>query len=456
MIRLSRTSISMATALLLTAGLLATVSVCLLLPWSSEPDYEPHPEVWSGVLRQANARHAPRWTADGAYIVVPHRGFVFVVRSDGSRAWQASVGKEGEYDVAYSPDISPDGSHIVYATTRHPIRKVEWSRSLHYSFDIETVALDGSNPRKLTANTLSDFSPAWSPDGSRIAFARDGNIGNSEDVGLYVMDSDGSSERMIVDFRWHDPGEVLGAVSPQSIEWGPVWSPDGDTLAYVVQEAFIDEDGPTRGRRTLYTVQEDGSTPRELFARVLRSLEQHEDRVPTETVGPPAWSPNGERLAFSLYVYEHDQVVYNVPDASGNLRNVTQPGWVRATLYTIGADGADLRELAAFDDRRGGTIGYVEWSPDDGSILFSLVHGATPGDGEIYVINADGSDLRFIGYGKDVSWSPDGSRIANRNHFDFQERRWIALSTMAPDGSDVRIIAEFDQFGRPAAAKTAR
>ena len=48
---------------------------------------------------------------------------------------------------------------------------------------------DGSNPTRLTNNAAQDIEPAWSPDGSKIAFAsnRDGNWG------VYSMNADGSS-----------------------------------------------------------------------------------------------------------------------------------------------------------------------------------------------------------------------------------------------------------------------
>ena len=51
---------------------------------------------------------------------------------------------------------------------------------------------DGSGQRRLTRNAALEFAPAWSPDGGKIAFGRDGN-GSSDDI--YVMNADGSGQQ---------------------------------------------------------------------------------------------------------------------------------------------------------------------------------------------------------------------------------------------------------------------
>lgn len=70
-----------------------------------------------------------------------------------------------------------------------------------------------------------------------------------------------------------------------------------------------------------------------------------------------------------------------------------------------------------------------------------------------YIINADGS-LVFheIGKGPYASWSPDGSRIASvgthAEEGDPTKRSDVFLSTMAPEGSDLRVILRIDEDGR--------
>ena len=77
--------------------------------------------------------------------------------------------------------------------------------------DIWTTASDGSDPQQLTSNTVADFQPAYSPDGTRIAFVRTGDI--------WVMNPDGGGQVAIT-----------GAEGSDS---EPAWSPDGTQIVYV-------------------------------------------------------------------------------------------------------------------------------------------------------------------------------------------------------------------------------
>ena len=54
---------------------------------------------------------------------------------------------------------------------------------------------DGSGQQNLTRNVGRDASPAWSPDGEKIAFVRTATRGNSTRARIYVMNADGSGQR---------------------------------------------------------------------------------------------------------------------------------------------------------------------------------------------------------------------------------------------------------------------
>ena len=73
---------------------------------------------------------------------------------------------------------------------------------------------DGSNQTRLTYTPSKDYSPSWSPDGSKIAFSssRDGNYE------IYVMDADGSNQTNLTNNSANDSG--------------PSWSPDGSKIAF--------------------------------------------------------------------------------------------------------------------------------------------------------------------------------------------------------------------------------
>src|SRR5688500_14548945 len=77
--------------------------------------------------------------------------------------------------------------------------------------EIYTAEPDGGDPRRLTNNVAADADPVWSPDGSKIAFARGFDI--------WVMNADGT-----------EAGAITG---PDGVDAEPAWSPDGTQLAFV-------------------------------------------------------------------------------------------------------------------------------------------------------------------------------------------------------------------------------
>jgi len=173
--------------------------------------------------------------------------------------------------------------------------------------------------------------------------------------------------------------------------------------------AFISDRDRNVGYQ-IYAMNPDGSNQ----VRLSSSFCSHFD---------PAWSPDGERIAFTSHCGESCAQIF-VMDADGsNVINLSLspftngwPGWspdgkkiaffgskdeIRG-LYVMDADGSNVINLTDrnFLDRE------PSWSPDGKKIAF------TPGN-SIYIINADGSNLRkLINDVTDPAWSPDGKRIA--------------------------------------------
>lgn len=163
-------------------------------------------------LRRTDPQFAPQWTSDGAHIVFttrhwtsndPHGetpGFpgvrLHAAASDGSSLIRMS---RDERDVIHhSPSISPDGSRIAYSSFQ-----IGELGDFLGSYDLETVALDGSYELKLTERAGLDHFAAWSPDGTRIAFQRHDvyercKKGSEEASGLFVTNADGSNLRPIL------------------------------------------------------------------------------------------------------------------------------------------------------------------------------------------------------------------------------------------------------------------
>ena len=214
---------------------------------------------------------------------------------------------------------------------------------------------DGSGQRMLAR---SGNSPAWSPDGRKIAFS-----GGAQ--GIFVMNADGSEHQRLTP-------RLAGRKASLA------WSPDGRKLT------FLSDYGHGDFSFDLYVMNTDGSERRNLTQSGL--------------VSDPGWSPDGRKIAF-------------VSNRDGN-----------KDVFVMNADGSGLRRLT----RNPASDSAPAWSPDGRKIAFVSNRDGTY---EVYVMNADGSRQVTLGAPRTVggrgpyvgevsapddapAWSPDGRKIA--------------------------------------------
>ena len=215
---------------------------------------------------------------------------IFVINADGSG--RANLTNSPGRDAV--PAWSPEGSRVAFTSRR--------------TGDSEILVMgdDGTAQLNLTNHPGSDQHPTWSPDGGRIAFGsdRDGQFD------VWVMNADGSG--------------VTNLSNNPTFDNYPDWSPDGALIAFHSDRT---------GQHDIWVMNADGSGQRDLSDN------------PGAADSGPAWSPDGTRIAF-------------VSDRDGNLE-----------IFVMSADGSEQTQLTFTDP--GGVNRWPAWSPDGGSVIFN-------------------------------------------------------------------------------------
>ncbi|MEN3747582.1 S9 family peptidase [Sphingomonas sp. HF-S3] len=297
-----------------------------------------------------------------------------------------------DLEIATDPQISPDGSKIVYVRRSNDIM-TDRARSTLWLID---VASGSQEP--LVAGPGNHMSPRWSPDGKRLA---------------YVSTADGGGAQLHV--RWMDRGETARITGLPDSPGSIAWSPDGRRIAYILT---VPGDGMKLGKPLakpegakwaeplevidkvnyrndgggyvkpgfdhIFIVSADGGAPRQLTFGDMHDA------------GPLAWTPDGKAILFST---------------------IRGKDWERSfnsEVYSLDIDSGAIRPLTTRD----GPDGAPVISPDGSRIAYLGFDDARRSyeNTELYVMNRDGSGARSLTPGADVSidsalWAADGRSL---------------------------------------------
>ncbi|MBP2335440.1 dipeptidyl aminopeptidase/acylaminoacyl peptidase/CubicO group peptidase (beta-lactamase class C family) [Saccharothrix coeruleofusca] len=245
------------------------------------------------------------------------------------------------FAVPEQPALSPDGSQAVYVLRTADAEADRDNRALW------RVTADG-RARQLTRGH-ADSAPAWSPDGTGIAFLR----AQDGPPQVWLLPSGGGEPERLT-------SSPLGAGPP-------VWSPDGTRIAFT---APVDPHGPARPAAPLVAdrldYQADGAGPLGTRREHLHVLDLATGRCRQVTegdwrAGAPSWSPDGAKLAFAAATAPDADLVSSAPahvvDVTGPLTTPIPVGPAEhvTDAVTWTADGSALLVVA----RTAGPVGHA-------------------------------------------------------------------------------------------------
>jgi Tol biopolymer transport system component len=394
--------------------------------------------------------YMPDWSPDGsriAFFAADWPGIkqdIYTVDLDGSNLQNLT---NTPNIVDEDPRWSPDGSRIVFQSDR------DWN------FEIYIMNADGSQPQNLTRHPGQDYWPDWfMPAETKIAFVSD-HGGNPQ---IYLMPAPGGQvETPVASSDWQR------LTSGTQENYFPTWSPDGTQIAYYTHFSWqswaimiINADGsdprqltpssgqticsfgPTwspDGQRIAFTIEPNPSPTCEMKHTEIAVINidgsgfailTHNDAI--DLVG--SWTPDGSRIVFTSE-RDGNRQVYIMDADGGNPLCLTDLGSANSIpsvspdggsiafvsdrdgndeIYLMDIDGSNPRRLTWTTNA---DESYPSWSPDGRQIVFNS--GSPRGGFDLYVINADGTNLRQLtdrpGAEFEPAWQPSVPNYGSSN-----------------------------------------
>jgi len=331
-----------------------------------------------------------------------------------------------ELEWVSDPQISPDGKRVVYV--RNSMDVMTDSRTGR----LWLVKVDGSGNVPLTGRDISESSPAWSPDGTRIAFTS--TTDNGAELFVYWL-AEGRAARLTQldksprDLRWSPdgnyiafsklvPGEPVVLVTPPPKPEGAEWAES----PRVTTRLKYERDGAgyiEPGHNQYFVVPAIGGTPRQVSSGNFRHT------------GAPEWTPDGRHLIFSGNRNENWELdyrnseIYSVDIETGTAVALTE------------RNGPDFAPALSPDGRQIAYLGYA-----DKVQTYQVTR--------LHVMDVNGGNKRelltdFDRGVSDIAWTGDGI------WFTYDDRGDTRIALAKLDGSyrDVATNLGGTTIGRP-------